>query len=108
MKICIYARESTKGNINNLEIQLKKLREFAKVQDWVIYREYIDQAATSDFIHRKAWHELMEDANKNKFRLILISSVDRISRRIPEINKVIERFKKQGIDIRLYRKRGKR
>ena len=41
MKVGIYARVSTKGKGQEVENQLRQLREFA-LQGWTIYREFID------------------------------------------------------------------
>lgn len=62
-----------------MENQLRQLREFAALQGWTIYREYIDRetGGTSD---RAEFQALFADASRRKFDLVLFWSLDRLSR----------------------------
>ena len=78
MRIALYARVSTKDR-QEVENQLRQLREFAALQGWTIYREYIDRetGGTSD---RAEFQALFADASRRKFDLVLFWSLDRLSR----------------------------
>ena len=45
MKAAIYARVSTKDGRQDVESQLRQLREFAHSQQWTVVHEYIDHAS---------------------------------------------------------------
>jgi hypothetical protein len=42
MRVAIYARVSTKDKGQEVENQLRQLREFAVLQGWTVYCEFID------------------------------------------------------------------
>ncbi len=82
MKLAIYARVSTSDKEQDPETQLLPLREFAEAQVWEIYRTYIDMAPATDLAHRYAWRELLEDASKRRFDLLLVWRMDRAFRSV--------------------------
>jgi DNA invertase Pin-like site-specific DNA recombinase len=79
MKICLYARVSTKDKGQETENQLVQLREFALKQGWEITNEYVDRetGGTSD---RPQFQAMFSDASRRKFDLVLFWSLDRLSR----------------------------
>lgn len=79
MKVAIYARVSTKAKGQDVENQLRILREFCIKMGYEVYKEYTDQESggKSD---RPAFIQLFSDAAKRKFDLLLFWSLDRFSR----------------------------
>ena len=79
MKVGIYARVSTKDKGQEVENQLRQLREFAAMQGWTVYREYIDHetAKTDD---RAEFQSMFRDASQRKFDVLLFWALDRLSR----------------------------
>ena len=71
MKVAIYGRTSTSDKDQNPETQLLPLREFVKAQSWETYREYVDQVSATDLAHRTAWRQLLEDASRKRFDLLV-------------------------------------
>ena len=78
-RVAIYARVSTKDKGQEIENQLRQLREFADVQGWTIYREFIDYetAKTDD---RAEFQSMFRDASRRKFDVLLFWALDRLSR----------------------------
>ncbi|HTV59422.1 MAG TPA: recombinase family protein [Verrucomicrobiae bacterium] len=77
MKIALYLRVSSdKQETAN---QARELRQFAAKQDWQINRVYEDHESggKSD---RAALKEMLRDASRRKFDLLLFWSLDRLSR----------------------------
>lgn len=72
MKIAIYARVSTSDRDQNPETQLMPLHEFVQAQEWQTYQVYVDEASAMDLNGRKAWRELLDDASKRRFDLLLV------------------------------------
>ena len=77
MRIAIYARVSTPDRDQNPETQLLPLREFVQAQDWQTYQVYVDEASAMDLNGRKAWRDLLDDASKRRFDLLLVWRMDR-------------------------------
>jgi DNA invertase Pin-like site-specific DNA recombinase len=79
MRCAIYGRVSTKDKGQEVENQLRQLREFATSQGWEICREYIDHETgwTGD---RNQFKALFQDASKRRFDCLLFWALDRLSR----------------------------
>lgn len=69
MKVGIYARVSTKDR-QEVENQLRQLREFAAMQGWTIYREYIDHE-TGKTDDRAEFQAMFREASQRKFDMLL-------------------------------------
>ena len=83
MRVAVYARVSTSDKDQDPETQLIPLREFVAAQDgWTIYQEFVDQAPATDLAHRTAWRQLLDEASKKKFDLLLVWRMDRAFRSV--------------------------
>ncbi len=102
MKVAIYARVSTSDKEQDPETQLLSLRGFAEAQVWGIYRTYIDMAPATDLTHRTAWRELLEDASKRRFDLLLVWRMDRAFRSVLDAATTLERLRTWGVGLRSY------
>jgi len=78
-RCALYARVSTKDKGQEVENQLRQLREFAERSGWTIAAEYIDHESgkVSD---REQFQQMFEDASKRQFDVLLFWSLDRLSR----------------------------
>jgi len=79
MRVAIYARVSTKDKGQEVENQLRQVREFAALQGWTVYREFIDHetAKTDD---RAEFQAMFADASTRRFDVLLFWALDRLSR----------------------------
>jgi DNA invertase Pin-like site-specific DNA recombinase len=78
-RVILYARVSTKDKGQDTRNQLAQLRDFCAKQDWVIVREYVDQASGKT-AERPKFREMMAAASRREFDLVLFWSLDRFSR----------------------------
>ena len=77
MKCGIYIRVSTgKQETGN---QLSQLKEFARLQGWVLVAVYADQL-TGKNSDREQFQRMFQDASQRKFDVLLFWSLDRLSR----------------------------
>jgi DNA invertase Pin-like site-specific DNA recombinase len=78
-RVAIYARVSTKDKGQEVENQLRQLREFSVLQTWSIVREYVDHetGSTND---RAEFQAMFRDASQRKFDVLLFWALDRLSR----------------------------
>lgn len=102
MKVAIYARVSTSDRDQDPETQLLQLRDFSEAQGWTIYREYVDHASALDMVRRKSWRQLLDDASKRRFDLLLIWRVDRAFRSVLDSATTLERLRAWGVGLRSY------
>ncbi|GIV82946.1 MAG: hypothetical protein KatS3mg051_2300 [Anaerolineae bacterium] len=102
MRVAIYARVSTEDRGQDVTTQLLPLREFVAAQGWTVYREYRDQASAADLFRRTAWRELLEDASKRRFDLLLVWRIDRAFRSVLDAATTLERLRGWGVGLRSY------
>jgi len=103
MKIAVYARVSTVDKEQDPETQLVFLRDFCQAQGWVIYKEYVDKASAVDIAHRTAWRELLDDAAKRRFQIVLVFKLDRAFRSVKDMHTTIETWNMLGITFKSIR-----
>jgi DNA invertase Pin-like site-specific DNA recombinase len=79
MKVALYSRVSTKDKGQDVENQLRQLRNFATKQGWTIVHEFSDNISgkTSD---REQFRKMFIAASKREFDVLLFWSLDRLSR----------------------------
>lgn len=102
MKVALYVRVSTADKDQNPETQLLPLREFVSAQGWETAREYVDYASSADLVHRTAWTELLNEASKRRFDLLLVWKMDRAFRSVLDAANTLERLRAWGVGIRSY------
>ena len=97
MKVPLYARVSTADKDQNPETQLVHLRDFCQAQGWEVYKEYIDTASALDVAHRIAWRNLLDDAAKRKFVIVLVFKLDRAFRSVKHMHDTLYTWETLGI-----------
>jgi DNA invertase Pin-like site-specific DNA recombinase len=80
MRAAIYARVSTDDKGQDVENQLMQLRDYCKAKTYEVYKEYSEEVTGTGKKKRPAFEEMMEDARKRKFDVLLVWSYDRFSR----------------------------
>ena len=78
MRVALYARVSTADKDQNPENQLVLLRREAERAGDTIINEYVDEKSGGSS-NRKAFQELMRDADKRRFDLVRVFALDRFS-----------------------------
>ena len=78
-RVAIYARVSTKDKGQEVENQLRQLREFSALQGWIVVREYVDRE-TGSRDDRTQFQTLFRDASQRRFDILLFWALDRLSR----------------------------
>ena len=78
-RVAVYARVSTKDKGQEVENQLRQLRDFSTLQGWTVVREYVDHesGSTND---RAEFQAMFKDASQRKFDVLLFWALDRLSR----------------------------
>jgi putative DNA-invertase from lambdoid prophage Rac len=103
MRVAIYARVSTIDKNQNPETQLMPLRDYCHAQGLEIFKEYIDTASALDIAHRTAWRELLDDAARRKFQVVLVFKLDRAFRSVKHMHDTLYTWEALGISFRSIR-----
>ena len=100
MKIGIYARVSKSDESQDPKNQLNPLRNYAKSLGGKTVQEYVDMASGGNG-DRENFVRMLEDADKRKFDLLLIWSLDRLSREgISNTLGYLARLKRSGVAVK--------
>ena len=87
----IYARVSTTDQ--STEPQLLDLRAYAESRGWKVYGEYCDEGISGTKDSRPALNQLMDDARKRRFDVVLVWRFDRFARSTKHLVLALEEFK---------------
>jgi DNA invertase Pin-like site-specific DNA recombinase len=100
MRIAIYARVSKSDESQDPRNQVNPLRDYARAIGGEIVDEYIDLSSGGNS-DRVNFLRMLEDAEKRKFDLLLVWSLDRLSREgIQNTLAYLERLKRNGIALK--------
>jgi site-specific DNA recombinase len=103
-KIALYARVSSdeQAERQTIQVQLERLRGYAKLHDLEVYREYIDDgvSGTLPVDQRPMGHKLLQDALAKRFNAIVFYKIDRLSRKQRCLLDVYETLDKADISLR--------
>ena len=99
-RVAIYARVSTSDQ--STDPQLLDLRRYVADRSWQSYKEYCDNGISGTTDSRPALNELMDDARKRRFDMVLVWRFDRFARSTRHLINALEEFKNLGIDFVSY------
>ena len=83
-------------------MQLVELREYVKRAGWKIYREFVDEGYTGKDTARPAFKEMMDEASRRKFDVLLVWKLDRLSRSLKDLIGTLDELGHLGIDFISY------
>ena len=99
-KIAIYVRVSKNDESQDPQNQLNPLRDYTKALGGEIVGEYVDLASGGSG-DRQRFLQMLNDADRHKFDLILVWALDRLSREgISNTLGYLERLKRNGVALK--------
>jgi site-specific DNA recombinase len=100
MKVALYARYSSDNQRDaSIEDQLRLCRVKAEREGWAIVDSYTDRAISGASLLRPGVQELIADALKRRFDVIVTESLDRLSRDQEDIAGLYKRMRFAGVSI---------
>ncbi|MDZ4819758.1 MAG: recombinase family protein [Planctomycetota bacterium] len=96
MRAAIYARVSTLDQ--KPENQLAEVRRYVEARGWTA-REYVDHGVSGAKDRRPALDELVTDAKRRKFDVLVCWRLDRLGRNLRHLLTVIETLQALGISF---------
>jgi DNA invertase Pin-like site-specific DNA recombinase len=103
MKIALYSRVSTSDKDQDPLTQLLPLRDFCAAQGWDVNGEYVNQAPANDLAHRTQWRQLLDDAAKRRFSIVLVLKLDRAFRSVKHMHDTLGAWEVVGISFKSLR-----
>ena len=98
MDAIIWSRVSSLSQDN--QRQILNLKQVAAEKGWTVKRVFQETVSgTVKTTERKEFNKLLEYVVQNDIRLILVSEISRIGRRVVDILNTVETFHKKGIAI---------
>jgi len=99
-RVAIYARVSTKDQ--SVDMQLNDLERYSKERGLRVFKTYKDNGVSGTKESRPALNELMNDAKKRKFDVVLVWRFDRFARSTKHLVTALYEFRNLGIDFISY------
>ncbi len=99
-RVAIYVRVSTKDQ--SVDMQLNDLERYSKERGFNVFKMYKDNGVSGTKETRPALSELMNDARKRKFDIVLVWRFDRFARSTRHLVTALYEFRNLGIDFISY------
>lgn len=104
--IAIYCRVSTEEQSEkgySIDEQERLLEEWCKKMGYVIYKCYSDRGISGKNIKdRPALKELLSDAKAGKFDMVISWKINRVSRKLEDVLKIVNLLEKNNITFKSY------
>ncbi len=100
MKVALYTRVSTMDQ--SVEMQTLDLKRYCDQRGFEVFKEYCDQGVSGTKDRRPALDELVADAKKMKFDVVLVWRFDRFARSTKHLITALEEFRHLGIEFISY------
>jgi DNA invertase Pin-like site-specific DNA recombinase len=87
MRCVIYARYSTEHQrIQSIEDQAEVCRRYAMAQGWTVVQIYFDAARSGADKMRPGFQQLMADARRGQFDVLVCEAIDRLGRNLADVS----------------------
>lgn len=96
MKAAIYARVSTEEQ--DPIKQVIACREYCEARGWEVYDTYID-VISGGIQSRPSFNKLLEDMRQYKFRIIVVTKLDRLGRSLQHLISLLDEFKAKNVEF---------
>ena len=96
-RAAIYVRVSSDDR--NPDLQLRECRKLCKGRGYEITREHIDQGFSGSLDRRLALDELMNDAKRKRFEVLVFWKTDRLARSLMHLLTLSGELEAFGIDL---------
>ena len=96
-KVALYLRVST--NQQTVENQRLELDKWCERQGWQIVKTYNDTGISGAKSDRPALNEMLQDAAKGKFAVLVVWKIDRLARSTTDLLNILMTLKNHGVDF---------
>lgn len=100
MRVALYARVSRDDGEQEPLNQLLPMRAYCQERGWTISREYVDRASAADLRGRIAWRQMLDDAERGRFTILLVWKLDRAFRSTLHAADSLNRLQTYGVALK--------
>ncbi len=100
VKVAVYVRVSTKDQ--SVDMQLNDLERYARERGLAVFKVYKENGVSGTKESRPALNELMNEAKKRMFDVVLVWRFDRFARSTKHLVDALYTFRNLGIDFISY------
>lgn len=97
-RAAIYGRVSTVTN-QSTEMQVRDLRQLADRRGFEVMHEYLDEGFSGAKSSRPALDEMLADAKRGKFRILLVWKLDRLGRSLAHLVRLLEDLRACNVEL---------
>jgi DNA invertase Pin-like site-specific DNA recombinase len=97
-RAAIYGRVSTLTN-QSTEMQVRDLRQLADHRGFEVMHEYLDEGFSGAKSSRPALDEMLADAKRGKFRILLVWKLDRLGRSLAHLVRLLEDLRACNVEL---------
>jgi DNA invertase Pin-like site-specific DNA recombinase len=98
MKVALYTRVSKADGSQDVERQIKDLKEFARLQNWQIVCD-IKEAISGAKTTRSGTQKLINLARANQIQKVLIHEISRLGRNVCDVYNTVEELAKNKVSV---------
>ncbi len=98
--VAVYVRVSTKDQ--SVDMQLNDLQRYSKERGLKMFKMYKDNGVSGTKDKRAELNQLMDDARKKRFGIVLVWCFDRFARSTKHLVNALYEFRNLGIDFISY------
>jgi site-specific DNA recombinase len=101
INVVLYTRTAVKNDGKKLDAQEESLRKYCTLKGYNIVRVYRENGVAGLDFNRPAWSKLDSYVKMNKKRIhkVLFTRWDRLSRRVENTLKALNKYERRGIDL---------
>ena len=96
-RVAIYARVSTTNHGQDVAVQTRELEQFAQARGWQLVGSYLDNGISGSKDSRPELNQLMADAHRRKFDVVIVWKFDRFARSVSHLLRALETFNALGV-----------
>lgn len=103
MRVAIYVRVSTQEQAEegySIKAQIERLNAYATSQDWTVVKTYIDDGQSAKDMKRTDLTRMLDDMKENMFDCVLVYKLDRLTRSVLDLYKMLEIFEKYNVKFK--------
>lgn len=103
MRAALYIRVSTQEQASegySIDAQKERLASYCNSQEWNVVEWYIEEGESASDLNRPELKRLMSDVQKDLFDVVLVYRLDRLTRSVKDLYKLLETFEEHNVKFR--------
>ena len=99
VRAALYGRISTVNHGQDVNMQLRELRDYCERRGWTVAGEYVDTGISGAKDRRPELDRMMADAHKRRFDVVAVWKFDRFARSVSHLLRALDTFRVLGVEF---------